>query len=44
MEVIEMKEYSEEEKEKYIRGFKKCTLTLHDYEQKMKIDPQKLKQ
>ena len=39
-----MKAFSEEEKEKYVRGFKKCTLTLHDYAEKMKIDPNDLKQ
>ncbi len=39
-----MKEYSEEEKEKYVRGFKKCTLTLYDYAREMNIRPEELKQ
>ncbi len=39
-----MKEYSEEEKEKYVRGFKKCTLPLYEYARKMKINPEDLKQ
>ena len=36
-----MKEYSE--KGKYLRGFKKCTLTLYDYARKMNINPEELK-
>ena len=39
-----MKEYSEEEKEKYVRGFKKCTLPLYEYARKMNIKPEDLKQ
>ena len=31
-----MKEFSKEEKEKYVRRFKNCTLTLRDYAYKMK--------
>ncbi len=32
-----IKKYSEEEKAKYVTGFKKCTLTLGDYTKKMNI-------
>ena len=39
-----MKEYSEEEKEKYVRGFKKCTLPLCEYARKMNIKLEDLKQ
>ncbi len=39
-----MKKFSEEEKEKYVRGFKNCTLPLYDYARKMKINPEDLKQ
>ncbi len=39
-----MNEYSEEEKIKYCRGFKKCTLPLTDYASKMKIPAGELKQ
>lgn len=38
-----MKEFSEEEKEKYVRGFKKCTLPLYDYARKMNINSEDLK-
>ena len=38
-----MKEYSEEEKIKYCRGFKNCTLPLVDYATKMKIPVEELK-
>ena len=36
--------YSEAEKEKYVRGFKSCTLTLDEYANKMQIDSEKLKE
>ena len=39
-----MYKYSEEEKIKYCRGFKKCTLPLTDYAAKMKIPAEELKQ
>ena len=39
-----MKEYSEEEKMKYCRGFKNCTLPLVEYATKMKIPVEGLKQ
>ena len=39
-----MKEYSEEEKMKYCRGFKNCTLPLAEYATKMKIPVEGLKQ
>ncbi len=35
--------YSEEEKAKYVAGFKKCTLTLRDYAEKMNIDHEDLR-
>ena len=39
-----MKEVTQEEKEKYVRGFKNCTLPLYDYAKKMNISPEDLKQ
>ena len=39
-----MKVYSEEEKIKYCRGFKNCTLPLVEYATKMKIPVEGLKQ
>ena len=38
-----MKEVTEEEKEKYVRGFKRCTLPLREYAEKMKIEAEDLK-
>ena len=38
-----MREITQEEKEKYVRGFKKCTLTLYDYARKMNINSEDLK-
>ncbi len=39
-----MKEITQEEKEKYVRGFKNCTLPLNDYARKMNISSEDLKQ
>lgn len=39
-----MEIYSEEEKQKYCAGFKKCTLPITDYAEKMNIDVVELKQ
>ncbi len=39
-----MKEVTQEEKEKYVRGFKNCTLPLKDYARKMSISSEDLKQ
>lgn len=39
-----MKEYSKEDKIKYCQGFKKCTLPLANYAEKMKIPIEGLKQ
>lgn len=39
-----VKIYSDAEKEKYVRGFKTCSLTLREYADKMKIEPEKLKE
>ena len=39
-----MKEYSEADKAKYCRGFKKCTLRVTDYAEKMGIPVEELKQ
>lgn len=39
-----MKEFTDEEKEKYVRGFKKSTLPLYDYAKKMNINSTELKQ
>lgn len=39
-----MKEVTEEEKEKYVRGFKNSTLPLYDYARKMNISSEDLKQ
>lgn len=38
-----MQKYSEEEKIKYIQGFKNCTLPLREYADKMLIDAVELK-
>ena len=38
-----MKEYSEADKAKYCRGFKKCTLPITDYAEKMGIPVEELK-
>ena len=38
-----IKEYSQEEKEKYVKGFKSCHLTLEEYCNKMQINVQDLK-
>lgn len=38
-----VKKYSEEEKLKYVRGLKNCTLTLGEYAKKMLIDAEDLK-
>lgn len=38
-----MKEITQEEKEKYVRGFKNCTLPLYDYARKMNINSEDLK-
>jgi len=38
-----IKKYSEEEKLKYVRGFKNSTLTICDYAKKMLIDAEDLK-
>lgn len=35
--------YSEDEKAKYVAGFKKCTLTLRDYAEKMQINHEDLR-
>ena len=39
-----MKEITQEEKEKYVRGFKNSTMPLYDYARKMNINPEELKQ
>ena len=39
-----MREYSEEDKAKYCRGFKNCTLPITDYAEKMDIPVEGLKQ
>ncbi len=39
-----MKEYKEEEKQKYCKGFKNCTLTITEYAEKMRINVDDLKQ
>ena len=39
-----MKEYSEADKAKYCKGFKKCTLPITDYAEKMGIPVGELKQ
>ena len=39
-----VKEYSEADKAKYCRGFKKCTLPIADYAEKMDIPVEELKQ
>ena len=39
-----MKEITQEEKEKYVRGFKNFTLPLKDYARKMSISSEDLKQ
>ncbi len=36
-------EYTKEQKDKYCAGFKKCTLTLSEYAEKMKICAEDLK-
>lgn len=38
-----IKEVTEAEKEKYVRGFKRCTLTLREYAEKMQINANELK-
>ena len=39
-----MREYSEEEKIKFVRGYKSCTLPVSEYSSKMKIDENDLKE
>ena len=39
-----MQKYSEEDKIKYCRGFKNCTLPLSEYAAKMKIPREEIKQ
>ena len=39
-----MREYKEEEKTKYCKGFKKCTLPIGEYATKMKIPVEELKE
>ena len=39
-----LKTYTEEDKQKYCAGFKKCTLPITDYADKMGLDVEDLKQ
>lgn len=39
-----IREYTEEEKAKYCRGFKSCTLPIADYAEKMDLNVENLKQ